>query len=91
MKIFRVTGEILKPNFKTQFRKEIVAEKPEHAIEKVYAELGSKHRVKRHHIRIANVEEVPPDQIEDPLLKKIATGEEEVGKQERRRNTQANR
>jgi len=79
LKVFKVIGEILKPNLKTSFRKEIVAEKAEHAVEKVYAELGSKHRVKRYHIKITSVEEIPPDQIENPLLKKIVTGEEEVG------------
>lgn len=79
MKVFRVTGEILKPNLKTSFRKEILAAKSEHAVEKVYAELGSKHRVKRFHIKITGVEEIPPDQIESPLLKKMVTGEERVG------------
>jgi large subunit ribosomal protein LX len=79
LKVFRVTGEVLKPNLKTSFRKEILAEKPEHALEKVYAELGSKHRVRRHHIKITGVEEIPPDQIDNPLLKKIVTGEEQVG------------
>jgi large subunit ribosomal protein LX len=81
LKVFRVTGEILKPNLKTSFRKEIMAEKPEHAKEKVYAELGSKHRVKRHHIQITNVEEVAPEHIENALLKKLVMGEEQVGKQ----------
>ncbi len=81
MKVFRVTGEIAKPNLKTTFRKEIIAEKPEHAQEKVYAELGSKHRIKRHHINITGVEEVSPENIENPLLKKLVTGEEQVGKQ----------
>ena len=79
MKVFRVTGEILKPNLKTAFEKEIVAEKPEHAVEKVYAEIGSKHRVKRCHIRISSTEEIPLDQIENPLLKKLVTGEAQVG------------
>lgn len=79
LKVFKVTGEILKPNLKTSFRKEIVAAKSEHAVEKVYAELGSKHRVKRFHIKITSVEEIPPEQIENPLLKKIITGEEQVG------------
>ena len=79
MKVFKVTGEILKPNLKTPFGKEIVADKAEHAVEKVYAELGSKHRVKRCHIKITSVEEVPPDQIENPLLKEFVTGEKEVG------------
>jgi large subunit ribosomal protein LX len=75
VKVFRVTGEINKPNLKTQFAKEVVVDKPEHAVEKVYAEIGSKHRVKRVHIKIFKVEEVPPEEIENPILKKIVTGE----------------
>ena len=75
MKVFRVTGEISKPNLKTPFAKEVLAAKPEHAVEKVYAEIGSKHRVKRHHIKILNVEEVSPEEIENPILKKIVAGE----------------
>lgn len=81
MKVFRVTGEIQKPNLKTPFRKEVVAIKPEHAVEKVYAELGSKHRAKRFHIKIMRVEEISPQEIENPLLKKLVVGEEEVGEQ----------
>ncbi len=79
LKVFRITGEIKKPNLKTPFAKEIVALKQEHAIERVYAELGSKHRVKRFHIKITNVEEVPAEEIANPMLKKLVAGEEEVG------------
>jgi len=75
MKVFRVTGEIRKPNLKTSFKKEVIALKPEHAVEKVYTELGSKHRVKRFHIKITNVEEIQPQDIKNPMLKKLATGE----------------
>jgi large subunit ribosomal protein LX len=78
MKVFRVSGEIRKPNLKTPFKKEVIALKPEHAVEKVYAELGSKHRVKRVHIEIVSVEEVPSEEIENPLLKKLIVGEEQV-------------
>lgn len=82
MKVFRIVGEIQKPNLKTPFRKEVIAVKPEHAVEKVYTELGSKHRVKRFHIRINKVEEVAPQNIEDPLIRKIvAIGEEKIGEQ----------
>jgi ribosomal protein L20A (L18A) len=34
VKVFRVTGEIHKPNLETSFKKEIIAVKREHAIEK---------------------------------------------------------
>ncbi|MCL2288989.1 MAG: 50S ribosomal protein L18Ae [Candidatus Bathyarchaeota archaeon] len=74
MKVFKVTGEINKPNLATPFAKEIMAEKKEHAIEKVYTEIGSKHRVKRFQIKIIETIEVPPDQIKDEILKKIALG-----------------
>ena len=75
MKVFRVSGEINKPNLKTSFAKEVIAAKPEHAVEKVYAEIGSKHRVKRFHIKILGVEEVTPEKIENPILKKMIAGE----------------
>ena len=75
VKVFRVTGEINKPKLKTPFAKEVIVDKPEHAVEKVYAEIGSKHRVKRFQIKIADVKEVPVEEIENPILKKIVTGE----------------
>jgi large subunit ribosomal protein LX len=79
VKVFRVIGEIHKPNLETSFKKEVVAVKSEHAVEKVYAELGGRHRVKRFHIKIMKVEEIPPEEIENPMLKKLVVGEEEVG------------
>jgi large subunit ribosomal protein LX len=81
VKVFRVTGEIRKPNLKSPFRKEVIAVKPEHAVERVYAELGSRHRAKRFQIKIISVEEIPINEIENPLLRKLVSGEEEVGEQ----------
>jgi large subunit ribosomal protein LX len=75
MKVFKVTGEINKPNLATPFAKELLAEKSEHAVEKIYTEIGSRHRVKRCHIKIESVIEVPADKIEDEILKKIVLGE----------------
>lgn len=75
MKAFKVTGEINKPKLKTPFVKEILADKSEHAIERVYAEIGSRHRVKRCHIRINAVRELSAEEIENPILKKMVTGE----------------
>lgn len=77
IKVFRVIGEIRKPNFQTDFRKEVRALKPEDAVEKVYMDLGSKHRVKRFQIKIVKVEEISPEKIESPLVKKLALGEKE--------------
>ena len=77
VKVFRVIGEIRKPNFQTDFRKEVRALKPEDAKEKVYMELGSKHRVKRFQIKIVKVEQISLEEIESPLIKKLTLGEEE--------------
>jgi large subunit ribosomal protein LX len=77
VKVFRVIGEIRKPNFQTEFRKEVRALKPEDAVEKVYMELGSKHRVKRYQMTIFKVEELSPEEIEDVLVKKMTQGAEE--------------
>jgi large subunit ribosomal protein LX len=74
MKAYKVTGEINKPRLSTPFVRELLADKSEHAVEKVYAEIGSRHRVKRYHIKITSSQEISADQIENPILKKIVSG-----------------
>ena len=66
VKRFRIIGEIVKPKLFTpmKFMKEIPATKRSHAIERIYADLGSRHRAKRHEIRILRVEEV--ESAEEP-------------------------
>lgn len=51
--------------------------KPEDAVEKVYMELGSKHRVRRFQMTISKVEELSPEEIEDVLVRKMTPGAEE--------------
>jgi len=75
VKIFRVIGKIDKPNWKTSFSKEVRALKPEHAVEKIYKELGSKHRAKRFQIKILKVEEIPLEEVSDLTIKRLAAGE----------------
>jgi large subunit ribosomal protein LX len=74
MKAYKVTGQINKPRLSTPFVRELLADKSEHAVEKVYAEIGSRHRVKRHHIKITSSEEITADQVQNPILKKIVSG-----------------
>ena len=77
IKVFRVSGKIRKPNFQTEFRKEVRALKPEDAVEKVYMLLGSKHRVKRFQMTISKVEEIKPEEIKDIIVKKLTPGAED--------------
>jgi len=64
VKVFRVAGRIDKPGLfePITFKKEIAAAKEAHALEKIYAEMGSKHRAKRFQIKIHSVEEVEPEE-----------------------------
>jgi len=73
--VFRVIGKITKPNYRTDFRKEIRALKPEEAVEKVYNEIGSKHRAKRVQIKVLKVEEISAEEVTDPTIKKLISGE----------------
>lgn len=75
VKIFRITGRITKKNFQTEFKKEIRALKAEDAVEQLYTELGSKHRLKRFQLNIISVEEISLDEVESPIIKKLALGE----------------
>jgi large subunit ribosomal protein LX len=76
-----VVGKITKPNYKTDFRKEIRALKPEEAVEKVYNEIGSKHRAKRVQIKVLKVEEIGLEDVSDPTIRKLMSGERESGGQ----------
>jgi len=73
--VFRVIGKITKPNYMTDFRKEIRALKPEEAVEKVYTEIGSKHRAKRVQIKVLKVEEISIEEVTNPAVKKLMSGE----------------
>lgn len=50
------------------FRKEVIALKPEHALEKIYSELGSRHKLRRKHIRITSIKEISPEEARDPVI-----------------------
>ena len=66
VKVYRIYGFALFSHDKMpEWRKfivEIRALKPEHAIEKLYSNFGSRHKMKRSHIKIVKIEEIPPEQ-----------------------------
>lgn len=74
-KIFRITGEIKKPDWQASFKKELKAMKSEDALERIYKELGSKHRAKRFQIKISSIEEIRPEEAEDVIIRKLIEGE----------------
>jgi len=68
VKIYRVTGKMRIGDTWQKFTMEIRALKKEHALEKVYSDLGSRHKLKRVHIRIEKVEEISPDEVTRPHI-----------------------
>lgn len=77
VKVYLVEGEMLlghdsRPEWR-RFRVYVRALKPEHALERVYSELGSRHKLRRRHIRITNVREVPLEEVEDRRIAKLAS------------------
>ncbi len=67
VKIFRVEGKMLISHDRLptwqKFSIEVRAIRPEDAVEKILSELGSRHKLKRKHIRIDKVEEISLDEV----------------------------
>ena len=57
VRTFIISGEIKKRLIKIPFIKEIKDIKKENAIEKLYTDLGSRHKAKRFEIKIISLEE----------------------------------
>lgn len=76
VKIYRVEGQMLISHDRfpriQKFVKDIRAVKPEDAIEIVYSELGSRHKLKRSHIRILRVYEISPEETKDPNVYRLS-------------------
>jgi ribosomal protein L20A (L18A) len=64
VKNYRVWGEVNKKTFfePLTFNKVVAATKEAYALEKVYADLGSRHRAKRYEITIHGAEEHNPEE-----------------------------
>jgi large subunit ribosomal protein LX len=61
-KVWRAKGEYRKLRRKFTFSKEMIALKEAHVREKLYSELGSRHRVKRRDITISEITEIKPEE-----------------------------
>ena len=70
MKPFRVAGKFRMGHVVTPFKMEAVANDEAGAKDRVLATIGSRHRVDRHHIDVASVDEIKRDQVTDPVVEK---------------------
>lgn len=77
IKVYRIIGKMLlsHDHFPEEriFRMEIPAVSEKDALERVYSELGSRHKLKRSHIKIIEIKEIPPEQVLSPYVKKLLT------------------
>ena len=72
MKAFKVTGTFKMGINKNQpFSKEILATNSNQAKEKIYSNIGSKHKIKRNFINITKVKEIKPEEIESQFIKDL--------------------
>ncbi|OGD54652.1 hypothetical protein A3K80_06555 [Candidatus Bathyarchaeota archaeon RBG_13_38_9] len=70
VKTFIATGKIKKPSGNIQFSKKIIGITQKQVEEKLYSELGSKHKAKRFQIVITKIEEEKPSSEKDTAAKK---------------------
>lgn len=68
-KAYKIKGEFYMKNSWQPFKKEVVSSSKPKAKEKVLSIIGSKHGVKRRMIKIKEVNEIPPEEVENPVVK----------------------
>lgn len=75
VKIYRVTGYMLISHDKyptwQKFTQEIRALSEKEALEKLYSLLGSRHKLKRHHIKILEIREIKPEEATKPYITQL--------------------
>jgi len=73
VKVFRIIGSFKQRRETTQFSKELSALTEEQAKDRLFAEFGSRNRLKRRQIRINSIKIITPEEITDPFIKKLVT------------------
>jgi len=68
IKIFRIKGWFKQGYEKQTFTRELPALSEKQALERVYSEVGSKHKIKRNLINIEEVTEIKPEEVKDPRV-----------------------
>ena len=69
-KIYRVKGTFVMGDYH-DFTKEFKATCESDIESKIYANFGSKHGINRNQISIDSIDEIAPEDVEDPIVKEI--------------------
>ena len=70
-KIYRVKGTFLMGDEFHKFVKEYKATSEADIEEKIYERFGSKHGINRNQIKISEITEIAPEDVQDPIVKEI--------------------
>ncbi|MCS7106790.1 MAG: 50S ribosomal protein L18Ae [Acidilobaceae archaeon] len=82
VKVFLVRGYMLISHDRAPERRKfelyVRTTRPEAALEKVYSLLGSRHKLRRDHIRVESIQEVNPEEVDDMKVLKLSSLERVV-------------
>ena len=70
-KIYRVKGTFVMGDEYHKFTKEYKATSEADVEQKIYDRFGSKHGINRNQISIAEITEISPEEVLDPIVKEI--------------------
>ncbi|MBQ2636819.1 MAG: 50S ribosomal protein L18a [Methanobrevibacter sp.] len=70
-KIYRVKGTFVMGDEFNKFVKEYKATSKADIEEKIYERFGSKHGINRNQIKISEIAEIAPEDVQDPIVKEI--------------------
>ncbi len=72
VKVFKVVGQMRLSNGEARkFSIEVTALKRDHALEKVYSWLGSRHKVSRSHIKILEIKEISFEETKNEYIRSL--------------------
>ena len=70
-KIYRVKGTFVMGDDFHKFVKEYKATSEADIEQKIYERFGSKHGINRNQIKISEIAEIAPEDVQDPIVKEI--------------------
>lgn len=72
VKVYRIKGLMkLRSGENKRFSVELTALQKEHALETLYSLLGSRHKLKRKHIRVESIEEIKPEEVKNDYIRDL--------------------
>lgn len=75
VKIYRITGYMLISHDRyptwQKFTLELKALNEKQALEKLYSVLGSRHKLKRYHIKVLDISTISPEEVTKPYVRRL--------------------